>query len=79
MALQTARIPTAVGKKLAQGSGRRTVSWRDSRGQRFDAIVMGPGSSSGAKLLIPEKGAILDNVAKATSRTQTNVYMTTLP
>jgi len=80
MALVTARIPASVGVKLALGSGRRTVTYRDAAGRRFDAVVMGPGSSSGAKLRVPEKNnGVFDNVAKATALTQTNVYMTRLP
>jgi len=56
-------------------SGYRNVIYRDAKGLTKDAVVLGAGSVSGLKLRInSNQGAVIDNVALATSRTQTGVY-----
>ena len=64
-------------------SGRRTVSYRMPSGRTKNATVLGQGTGSGLKLLIPggtdavsgRTGArVVDNVAAATTMKQTGVY-----
>jgi len=70
---------------LTRGSGRRTVVYRNLSGRTFEAIVIGPGSSSGLRLMIPAlrmKGPgvyIKDNVAAATTMKQTDRYFDRWP
>jgi hypothetical protein len=65
------RIPVLNKKKGTN------VTYRGANGRTLSATIIGPGSSSGAKLALRSRigtGKIVDNVALATSRTQTNVY-----
>jgi len=53
------------------------VIYRGANGRTLAATILGPGSSSGAKLRLGSRigtGKIVDNVAAGTARTQTNVY-----
>jgi hypothetical protein len=74
----TARASSGKGKAISN-SGSITVSYRDTKGRRHDAVVVGPGTSSGLKLRIRGQGSairVIDNVALGTARNQTNVYFT---
>lgn len=56
-------------------AGRRTVSYRNVDGGTIDATVISQGTGSGLKLALGSlSGAVVDNVAKATTLKQTNVY-----
>jgi hypothetical protein len=73
---KTTFTPPSVGANTSRGHGHRTVFYRDARGQRFEALVVGPGSVSGLQLQLtshPRRG-ILDNVASATAKTDTGKY-----
>jgi hypothetical protein len=72
-------VPASDGLQTSRGTARRSVSYRDVNGKRHDAVVVAPGSASGLKLAIWGQGnggqrRVIDNVAIATARTQTNVY-----
>jgi hypothetical protein len=74
-------VPASDGLQTSRGTARRSVSYRDVNGKRHDAVVVAPGSASGLKLAIWGQGSgnggqrrVIDNVAVATARTQTNVY-----
>jgi hypothetical protein len=58
------------------GAGLRTVTYRDAKGMKKDAVVLGQGTASGLKLrLTSDQNRVVDNVALMTVRTQTNVYI----
>jgi hypothetical protein len=66
---------TATGKT---GEGRSDVGYRDGNGKVRDAIIIGPGSSSGAKLKLGVVGGangIKDNVAGLVNRNDTGVFV----
>lgn len=66
---------------VTRGHGRRSVVYRATTGRTFEAIVIGPGSSSGLRLMIPAlrmKGPsvyIKDNIGPATTVKSTNCYI----
>jgi len=70
---------------VTRGSARRSVIYRATTGKTFEAIVIGPGSVSGVRLMIPAlrmKGTsvyLKDNVAPATTIKQTNCYVDRWP
>lgn len=66
--------PASVGLKISRGSGRQSVSYRDAKGIRRDAVVIAKGSSSGLRLFIPEQDRVVDNVGPMTTIKGTNVY-----
>ena len=66
--------PLTVGVKLARGSGRQTVNWRDAKGIRRDAIVIAKGTTSGLRLFIVGQDRIVDNVPAMTAIKGVNVY-----
>jgi hypothetical protein len=73
---KTTFTPPSVGANVSRGHGRRTVHYRDAKGQTWEALVVGPGTASGLKLQLtshPRRG-IIDNVANATARTDTGKY-----
>lgn len=58
---------TAFGGQFAT-SGVITVRYREVTGTRKNAMVIGPGSASGLKLLV-DSTRVVDNVAVATTLT----------
>ena len=76
MAHQDRRTQAAArGGKFAT-SGRMNVLYKDAKGRTRLATVAGAGTSSGLKLAIGSRdGAVVDNVAKATSMKATNAYV----
>lgn len=56
--------------------GRRTVVYRDLKGNTWAALVVGEGTGSGKKLKLVSHPTvrIVDNVPLATSMKGTNVY-----
>jgi hypothetical protein len=74
MPLKDHRARTIIDNGKDQGY--RTVTYRNAQGETMNARVIDEGSASGLKLSIRNGGSvrILDNVAKATSRTSTNAY-----
>jgi hypothetical protein len=58
-------------------SGKVNVRYRDAKGTTRQAIVVGPGTTSGLKIRVRFVG-IFDNVPLATSPNQTNVYFADL-
>lgn len=56
-------------------SGKRSVKYRNARGGTMDATVLSAGTTSGFKIQITSDPVrrIIDNVALATARNQTNV------
>jgi len=86
MPLQDLRTKaTAQGGKM-KTAGRMRVSYRDASGNTQDAVVVGPGTSSGLKIVIrvpstvgtlaaPLSGnQVLDNVPAATTVKQLSAY-----
>jgi len=68
---------TRKGKRAT--AGRRSVLYRDAKGNTKAARVLSEGTNSGLKLSIGSNNcAVVDDVAAATTRTQTNVYYSRL-
>src|SRR4051794_37016172 len=63
-------------QKGKRGGGNVVVTYRNSRGARVNATVLGAGTASGLKLRVRSGGdtRIIDNVAAASGNKQTNVY-----
>lgn len=72
MANKDRNVQAATYKGRLRTSGRLNVTYRNGAGRTRTALVLGAGSTSGLKLQVGDQ--IIDNVALATSRTQTNVY-----
>lgn len=76
-----ALVASRVGKL---NTGRRSVVYRDASGATMDAVVVAAGSVSGLKLQVGSLRvagvalSVKDNVALATTRTDTNVYFNRL-
>jgi hypothetical protein len=69
---------TASPTKYRNGGGYSMVTYRKPTGGTISARVLGPGTASGLKLRLEgvrTLAGIVDNVAVATSRTQTGVYL----
>ena len=68
----------SIADKGKTDSGLRNVTYRDLKGQTWNAIVLGGGTASGIKIrLTSQDNRVIDNVAKATTPAQTNVYFAT--
>lgn len=75
MAIVDVRTPASNRKGKHATSGRMVVLYRGVTGRTTEALVLGAGSTSGLKLQLRyERNRIVDNVAKATTSKQTNVY-----
>jgi hypothetical protein len=69
-------LRTREGIEKGKDQGYVTVSYRDIKGTRHDARVLGQGSASGLKLQVTAGRRIVDNVPLGTADNQTNVYFT---
>lgn len=78
-------VPSGATSGVQLSGGRRSVVWRNASGKSFEAVVVGPGSTSGLLLMIPAlrmKGPsvfLRDNVQPATTIKSTNAYFDRWP
>lgn len=81
MPLQDLRTKATAQNGKMKTAGRMRVSYRDASGQTMDAVVVGPGTSSGLKLVLRVPASaftagnqILDNVPVATTVKSLSAY-----